>query len=133
MTRRVIRRALVVSTAFVFSSLPSASADVVTTKDGLVVEGTATREKDGSVTVQTPDGEVRLGAADVATVTTGEGPRTAAELARKALGKSDATAHFRLALQFDAQGFPDLAQHCKKAGLDDWTGSLDASQSLVCE
>jgi Zn-dependent metalloprotease len=27
----------------------------------------------------------------------------------------------------------DLAQHCKKAGPDDWAGALDASQTLVCE
>jgi Zn-dependent metalloprotease len=27
----------------------------------------------------------------------------------------------------------DLAQHCKKAGPDDWTGSLDADGVIVCE
>lgn len=106
----MIRRVLLPSTFVALACLSTASADVVTTKDGLVVEGAATRAKDGSVTVTTTGGDVRLASSDVVTITTGEGPRAAAERARSALGKDDATGHFRLALALDAEGHPDLAK-----------------------
>ncbi len=90
--------------------LASARADVVTTKEGLVLEGAVTREKDGGVTVATATGAVRLAAGEVASVVAGEGPRAAAEKARAALAKDDATGHFRMALSCEAQGLPDLAR-----------------------
>ncbi len=113
----MIRRALLpvtlaactfVAAAGVF--VVAAWADVVTTKDGLVLEGAVTRAKDGAVSIATPAGEVRLAAADVVSVVAGEGPRAAAERVRAALRKDDAAGHFRLALACDAQGLPDLAQ-----------------------
>lgn len=73
----MIRRTLPLSTIVGLVFLSTASADVVTTKDGLVVEGAATRAKDGSVTVTTAGGEVRLAGSDVVTIAPGDGPRTA--------------------------------------------------------
>ena len=106
----MIRRTLALSTLAALAFLGSAAADVVTTKDGLVLEGAVTKDKDGGVSVRTSGGDVRLAAADVASIVAGEGPRAAADQARKALAKTDATGHFRLALSLDAQGLPDLAR-----------------------
>lgn len=106
----MIRAALASVACLAFAWVPSAGADVVTTKAGLVLEGSVARDKDGSLVVTTAGGEVRLSAADVTSVTPGEGPRAAAERARRELAATDATGHFRLALAFDAQGLPDLAR-----------------------
>ncbi len=104
------RRPLAFATLAALACLSTAAADVVTTKEGLVLEGAVSKDKDGTVTVTTSGGAVRLSAADVVSVVAGEGPRAAAEKARQALSKTDATGHFRLALSFDAQGMPDLAK-----------------------
>ena len=106
----MIRRALLPSTLVGLAFLATARADVVTTKDGLVVEGSLARDKDGSVTVTTAHGDVRLPSADVVSITAGDGPRAAADRARRALAKTDATGHFRLALALDAQGLGELAR-----------------------
>ena len=78
MLRRPVLLALLVG----FVSLTRAGADVVTTRDGLVIEGAVTREGDGTVVVAGASGQVRIAQTDVLSITTGEGPRTSAEKAR---------------------------------------------------
>lgn len=106
----MIRSVLLPSLLAGCACLATAAADVVTTRDGLVVEGAVTRDKDGSVTVTTARGEVRLAGADVLSLVAGDGPRAAAERERRTLPKSDATGHFRLALALDAQGLGEFAR-----------------------
>ncbi len=104
------RSALLVA-ASVLLALPAVSlADVVTTKDGLVLEGKVTKAPDGAVVVVTEAGEVRLAGDAVLSIVEGEGPRTAAGKAIAALGKDDAAGHYRLALSLEAQGLADLAR-----------------------
>lgn len=66
------RRHLALATLAVLACLSTASADVVTTKEGLVLEGTVAKDQDGTVTVTTSGGAVRLAAADVVSVVAGE-------------------------------------------------------------
>src|SRR5262245_3839125 len=55
---------------------PSAArADWVRTKDGLVLEGEVSRAADGTFTVTTEKGAVRLPASNVERVEAGDGPR----------------------------------------------------------
>src|SRR5262245_7375366 len=112
MTRLQIRLVAVIglSLAAVAGSLRVAAADVVTTKDGLVLEGGVTKAADGSVTVATDAGEVRLAAGAVASIEAGEGPRAAARRASAALGRTDVDGRFRLALALEAKGLVDLAK-----------------------
>src|SRR5262245_63089692 len=60
-------------------STADAPADVVETREGLVLEGDVTRSADGAVVVKTDAGEVRLAAGDVASTKAGDGPRAAAK------------------------------------------------------
>ena len=53
-----------------------AQADVVRTASGLTLEGAASRQPDGSLTLQTEAGPVHLKASDVLEVKPGDGPRT---------------------------------------------------------
>jgi hypothetical protein len=95
--------------ALVAGGLP-AGADVVVTKDGLVLEGAVTKAADGSVTVRSDTGEVRLAAASVRTVTAGEGPREALGREAKALEAGDAAGWYRLSLRAEEAGASDLAR-----------------------
>ena len=88
----------------------AAAADVVTTKDGLTLEGAAKKAADGSVTVATDAGEVRLAAGAVASITPGEGPRAAARKALDALSKDDVDGAYRLAVGLEAQGVLDVSK-----------------------
>jgi|GEM_PF-1093778 len=81
-----------------------ALADVVTTRDGLVLEGTATTGPDGTVTVTTADGAVRLPPEAVASVDAGDGPNAALRKDAAALAPGDVEGWFRLALRADAAG-----------------------------
>ena len=85
-------------------------ADVVTTKDGLVLEGKATKTAAGEVVVTTDHEEVRLPAGSVLSIVPGEGPRAAATRAAAAVEKGDAAGHFRLALSLEVEGLLDLAK-----------------------
>src|SRR5688572_8899471 len=69
------RTALVLALAGCLGASLPAVADVVTTRDGLALEGTVARPDDATVVVTTADGAVRLRAADVVSVAPGEGPR----------------------------------------------------------
>ncbi len=87
-----------------------AAADVVTTTDGLVLEGSVTKAEDGSLVVATDDGSVRLAASSVASVVPGEGPRAKARREAAAIPAVDADGHFRLAVRLESQGLSDLAR-----------------------
>ena len=87
-----------------------ASADVVTTKDGLVLEGQVSKASDGAVTVTSPEGSVRLPASRVASVAAGEGPRTALRRELAALPGDDADGRYRLALRAESKGLADVAR-----------------------
>src|SRR5262245_29707274 len=89
---------------------PGAQGDVVTTKDGVVLEGPSKRGPDGSVVVTTASGAVRVAAGEVASVAPGEGPRTALEREGATLAADDAVAHFALAARAEAAGLVDLAR-----------------------
>ena len=84
------------------------TADVVTTKDGVVVEGSVERTP-AEVIVRTSAGEVRLPAASVASVVAGDSVRTEARRALDALAASDVTARYRLAASLEAKGLADVA------------------------
>jgi hypothetical protein len=88
----------------------AAAADVVTTKDGLTLEGATTKSADGSVVVATDAGDVRLAASAVASIAAGEGPRTAGKRALAAIAKDDAAAAYRLAASLESQGVSDVAR-----------------------
>jgi hypothetical protein len=92
-----------------------AHADVVTTKEGLVLEGPTTRAGT-EIVVATEAGDVRLPADAVASWKQGEGPREAARRMLAAL-PADAAARYRLAASLDAQGLADLARAAYEAVL----------------
>jgi hypothetical protein len=102
-------RLLLTASACLGFGLP-ASADVVTTKAGLVLEGAVTKGEGGAIAVATEEGTVRLAAADVASVVPGEGPRTRAKREAAAIPVRDVDARFRLALRLEADGLGDLAR-----------------------
>jgi hypothetical protein len=81
-----------------------AAADVLTTTEGLVLEGEVERGADGVYRIRTTEGEIVLPAARVAAVREGEGARAGL------LDGADAAGWFRLALEAEAAGLPDLAR-----------------------
>ncbi|MCA9316362.1 MAG: HEAT repeat domain-containing protein [Planctomycetes bacterium] len=87
-----------------------AAADVVTTRDGLRVEGQASRLEDGRWRVATPDGEVFLRADDVVAVVEGAAPRARIEERLEGLAADDVAGHYKLALEATAEGQADLAR-----------------------
>lgn len=91
-------------------SLPGlAGADVLTTSDGLVIEGKVTKLDNGGYRVTNPDGSVDLTAKQVVSVKAGEGPRTRLLARQTKLAADDVRGHFALALEAEAAGQPDLA------------------------
>jgi hypothetical protein len=95
--------------ALVLLAAPAA-ADVVTTTDGLVLEGTVERASDGAYVLTTPQGTVRLAAASVAAVKPGEGPRAAFLKAEAKADPKDVAAQYRLAVEAEEAGLADLAR-----------------------
>src|SRR5262245_42650719 len=93
------------------------AADVVTTKDGLVLEGPVKRGPDGSLVVTTDSGDVRLASDAVGSVASGRGPRAAALEAIAAIAPGDAEGHYREALACQAAGLADLADREMRAVL----------------
>ena len=88
----------------------AAFGDVVTTHEGLQIEGRAVLTKRGTWLIHTDDGRVSLAAEAVARVEKGVAPRKA-WLARAAkVSGQDAVGQFKLALSAEAQGFEDLAR-----------------------
>lgn len=103
-------RRLVLLASLSFAGGLPALADVVTTKDGLVLEGTVERTPDGGLRVRTDDGDVQLSADAVASVAPGEGPRTEARRNLATLPASDVTGRYRVAVAAQARGLDDVAR-----------------------
>jgi hypothetical protein len=106
---RLARLAPVALLALAFPAV----ADVVRTRDGLSIEGKATRAADGSVSVETTEGLVTLAASRVEAVEAGEGPKTALAREFAALekdGSKDVDARYRLAIRAEAAGAIDLSK-----------------------
>lgn len=87
-----------------------AAADVVTTTDGLVLDGRVETDPVGRVTVTTAAGSVRLEKNRVASMVPGDGPETRHASALRALAPDDVDGRFRLALRADAEGAPSVAR-----------------------
>jgi hypothetical protein len=109
------------------------AADVVTTKDGLVLEGRVKRGADGSVVVTTEAGEVRLASDAVGSVAPGEGPRAKALAEIAAIAPGDAEAHYRQALACQAAGLADLAERELRAVIVAEPGHPAARRALGYE
>ncbi|MDJ0975861.1 MAG: HEAT repeat domain-containing protein [Planctomycetota bacterium] len=90
--------------------LPAATADVLTTSDGLVIEGKVTKTENGWYRIETADGIVELAPEGVVSVKEGEGPRTRLIADQARLSKGDARGWFAYALRAEAAGQPDLAR-----------------------
>lgn len=88
----------------------SARADVVTTTEGLVLDGRVETASDGAVTVTTNGGVVRLPKDRVKSVVAGEGAATRHAAALAALAKDDLDGRFRLALRAEADGAVAVAR-----------------------
>jgi len=88
---------------------PPVVADVVRTRDGLVLEGQVSRDDQGRYVVQTEGGRTILEASRVEEVHEGDGPRTTLTRMAKGLGKKDVQGWTRLALEAEAAGLGDLA------------------------
>ncbi|MHC5010925.1 MAG: HEAT repeat domain-containing protein [Planctomycetota bacterium] len=93
----------------VLAALP-AGADVLTTSEGLVLEGRIVRDAEGNFVIETTDGTVVLPPERVAAVREGKGPREALAEQAAGLAEGDAEAWFRLGLEAEAAGLPDLAR-----------------------
>ncbi len=109
MRAAVLPSSILASLALALLPAPGWS-DVVTTADGLSIEGSVEKAADGSLVVTTEDGPVRLAADRVRGVVPGEGPRAKAARDAAALAATDADGHFRLGVRLDAQGLSDLAR-----------------------
>jgi hypothetical protein len=94
----------------VLGAVGAAGADVVTTREGVVLEGSVRRDADGTVRVATPEGEVALRPDAVASVVPGEGPRTRHRRLSAALAPDDVAGRYRLALRLEGEGAADLAR-----------------------
>ena len=83
-------------------------ADVLTTTDGLVLEGTVEKLPGGWYRVTTGSGPVELGPDAVASVKRGVSPRATLVAEAEALDAKDAVAWYRHALRAEQAGLEDL-------------------------
>lgn len=88
----------------------SADADVLTTTEGLVLEGKVERLPTGWYRVTTEAGTVDFAPTAVASTRLGVSPRADFLKARGAVDPKDATAQYRLALEATEAGLGDIAQ-----------------------
>ncbi len=93
----------------VVAGISAAEADVLTTKDGLVLEGKVEKLENGWYRVTTDKGKVDMAPRSVAAVKYGVSPR--AEFLREAasVDTKDAVGQYRLALKASEAGLDDLA------------------------
>lgn len=125
---------LALALAILMLGLPAAAvADVITTSDGLVIEGEVTKLKSGWYRVTTAEGSVELAPDGVVSVTDGEGPRTRLLARRTKLAKDDVRGHFALALEAEAAGQPDIARTAYEAVLAADTNHKAARRALGYE
>lgn len=95
---------------FCATSTPVARADVVTTTEGLVLDGKVEKGPDGGVTVTTHTGTVRLAKERVRSIEGGSAPETTYGAALAALAGDDLDGRFKLALRAEAEGAPAAAR-----------------------
>lgn len=102
------------------SALAPLRADVVTTQDGLALEGTVERQAGGGVRVLTDAGPVLVGPERLLAVKPGDGPRTTWRRAVERAAPADAAAWYRLALEAEALGLraEALEAHAQVLRLD---------------
>ena len=103
---------LLLASAALLGLLPlrAASADVLTTAEGLVLEGRVEKLPNGWYRVHTPEGAVELAPKAVASVTLGVTPSADLRKEAAAVDAADAVALYRLALRAEEAGAADLAQ-----------------------
>lgn len=89
---------------------PAAGADVLTTIDGLTLEGEVERLPSGWYRVTTESGSVEFAPGAVATVKKGPGPRAAFLAEAAQVDAKDAQGQYRLALKAEEAGLTDLAR-----------------------
>jgi len=87
-----------------------AAADVLTTTDGLQLEGRVTKDAAGNYVVHAESGEVVLAPDQVTGVEAGAGPRARLAEKRAALAADDGAGYYRLALEAEAAGLVDVAR-----------------------
>ncbi len=108
---RVVASALPAVAAFVVGwALAPASADVLTTTEGVVLEGRVEKKADGSVDVATPAGTVAVPAARIRSIEAGDGAQTKLRGELAGLSKDDVEGRFRVALRADAAGALGVAR-----------------------
>jgi hypothetical protein len=88
----------------------SVHADVVTTTEGLVLDGTVERAADGAVTVTTREGTVQLAKERVRSIEAGRAPETTYGALLDSLAGDDLDGRFKLALRAEADGAPGAAR-----------------------
>jgi hypothetical protein len=107
-----LRRLLILPAlaALFFAWGPVVQADVLTTTDGLTLEGEVERLPHGGYRLTTEKGSVEFPASSVAHVKEGPGPRAAFLAAAARVDAKDVVGQYRLALRAEEQGLVDLAR-----------------------
>lgn len=90
--------------------VPAAEADVLTTKEGLVLEGKVEKLANGWYRVTTEKGDVQMAPRAVADVKYGVEPRAAFLREAAKVDAKDAVGQYRLALQAAEAGLADLSE-----------------------
>lgn len=103
------RLLLLLATALLLTWGSAAGADVLTTSEGLTLEGEVERLPNGWYRVTTAKGTVDLAPSAVADVREGQGPRAAFLAEASGVDVKDARAQYRLALKAEEAGLADLA------------------------
>jgi len=108
--RPSLRRALYVALALALTGGTAAplAADVLTTTEGLVLEGRIEKLPEGWMRVHTPGGPVEIGPKAIASVELGVAPRATFLAEAAKVDAKDPVALYRLALTAEAKGFADL-------------------------
>ena len=88
----------------------TAQADLLTTTDGLVLEGTVEQLPNGWTRITTADGSVDFPKSAVASVRKGASPRAAFLAEAADIDPKDAVKQYRLALKAEEAGLDDLAR-----------------------
>lgn len=89
---------------------PAALADVLTTTDGLVLEGKVTELEGGWVRIETAEGTVEFAAKNVASVRRGVSPRADFRKRAAALKSKDTVGVYKLALEAQEAGLAEVAR-----------------------
>ena len=87
-----------------------ADADVLTTIDGMTIEGKVEKRENGWYRVTTAEGVLNLAPDGVKAVEAGKSPRAALEGKLAEIGKADVRRTFALALEAEAAGLLDIAE-----------------------